>query len=325
MSVDNCAIIGGNTGGPDCGTKRKVPKKPVVGGKQFSSSEYADSDTFQAALLAAMKLPTGNASKLYAFPEIGKVAKTTEADTFGGLALTSQKRLRKGRPSYSYSVEVSQEEYMKLLAFDGKEVRVFHLDDASQFWGYRANSAANTPNTNPLKGELVYCTVSGNGFEDGENAETGIATITFSWKSIDDFEKRAAAIALPDLAPGDLVGLKDVRLSEPSAHASNVYKIKMEIPQDSKLGGDLNIFDDFGAAIAAMTFTAATGATYGTSLAVTSVAVDNTNKCLTVTFDSTAFAALAGGTKIKLTPPTAATLDAGDVTGIEIGTIVVTK
>jgi hypothetical protein len=297
----------------------------VVGGKAFTSSEYADADTFQAALIAALKLPTGNASKLYPFPEIGKVVKGTEADTKGGLALGPVRRLRKGRPVYTYSVEITQEEYIKLLAFDGVEAPVFTFDDTNQFIGYRANAAANTPNTNDLTGEIAYITISGNGFEDGENAETGVATIDVAYKSIDDFEKRSAAIKLPDLAPGDLVGLKDVRLSEPSAHVSNVHKIKMEIPQDFKLGGDLNIYDEHGAAIAALTFTAFTGATYSTPLTITTVAVDSTNKCLTVTFDSTAYTALTGGAKIKLVPPTAAVLDAADVTGLEIGYIILTK
>lgn len=324
MSTNLCSTVGGNTGGVDCGDKRATPRKIAAGGKEFSSSDYADATTLQAAFLAACKLNTGDANKLFPFPEINEVEILTEADTEGNLALGPKKRLRKGRPGYRYSVEISHQQYQKLLAFDGKTVSVFTFDENSNMWGYRANAAAYTPNTNNFKGERAYITVSGNGFSDGNNANAGVATITIAYLSVEDFEKRGTYASLPDLASGDLVGLKDVLLSEPSAHVSNVYKIKMTIPLP-KLASDLNIYDDFGVAIAALTFTAFTGATYSTSLAITSVAVDATNKCLTITFDSTAFTALSAATKIKLVPPTATVLDAASVTGIELAPIIVTK
>jgi hypothetical protein len=324
MSINLCSVVGGNTGGVACDTKRKVPKKFLVGGKAFTSSEYADSATLQTAILAAINLPTGDANKLYPFPEVLEVAVNTEADTTGSLALGPVRRLRKGRPSYTYSVEIGHLQYQKLLAFDGKTVPVFTLDDASNMWGYRAVAAANTPNTNTWKGEQAYVTISGNGFEDGANAATGVCTITVSYLSVDDFEKRGTYASLPDLAAGDMTGLLDVMLSEPQAHAANVYKIKMSIPLP-KLASDLNIYDDYGAAIAALTFTAGTGTNYATPLVITSVAVDATLKALTVTFDSTAHTALPALTKIKLSPPTVSALVAASVTGIEIGYIIVSK
>jgi hypothetical protein len=221
-------------------------------------------------------------------------------------------------------VEISHEEYQKLLAFDGVEVPIFSFDDASQWWGYRAAAAANTINTNSYKGEVVYITIQGNGFEDGSNAATGVATISVSYKSIDDFEKRGTYIKTPDMSAGDLVGLIDIMLYEPQAHASNVHKIKMSIPT-AQLGVDLNPYDEIGTALASLTWTAGTGSSYGTALTITSVAVDATLKCLTVTFDSTAYTALASGAKIKLTPPNTTALIAGNITGFEIGSIILTK
>jgi hypothetical protein len=315
MSDNFCSLVGGNTRAALCGGKRKVPKKIVAGNKAFSSSEYADAATFQAAMLAAINLPAGNSSKLFPFPEIGEVADNTEAPTMGNLALGPQRRLRKGRPAYTYSVEISHEEYQKLLAFDGVEVPIFSFDDASQWWGYRAAAAANTINTNSYKGEVVYITIQGNGFE---------ATISVSYKSIDDFEKRGTYIKTPDMSAGDLVGLIDIMLYEPQAHASNVHKIKMSIPT-AQLGVDLNPYDEIGTALASLTWTAGTGSSYGTALTITSVAVDATLKCLTVTFDSTAYTALASGAKIKLTPPNTTALIAGNITGFEIGSIILTK
>jgi hypothetical protein len=324
MSTNFCSLIGGNTRAALCGGKRKVPKKIVAGNKAFSSSEYADDATFQAAMLAAINLPSGDSNKLFPFPEIGEVADNTEAPTMGNLALGTPRRLRKGRPAYTYSVEINHDEYQKLLAFDGVEVPIFSFDDATQWWGYRGAAAANTINTNPFKGETVYITVSGNGFEDGANVATGVATISVSYKSIDDFEKRGTYIKTPDMSAGDLQGFIDIMLSEPQAHASNVYKIQATIPT-SQLGVSLNVYDDIGAGLAALTWTAGSGTSYATSLPVTSVAVDATLKALTFTFDSTAYGLLGSGAKFKLFPPNTTALIAGSIVGFEIGAIILTK
>jgi hypothetical protein len=261
---------------------------------------------------------------LFPFPEVLEVANNTEADTTGSLALGPVIRLKKGRPSYTYTVDIGHYQFQKLLAFDNKVVPVYLFDDASQWWAYRPAAASNTVNTKPITGEMALVTVSGNGFEDGANAATGKCTITFSYLSIDDFEKRSAYGILTNMSAGDLAGLVDVMLSEPQAHATNVYKIKTTIP-GPVLGQDLDIYDDYGAGLAALTWTAKTGATFSTSLAITSIAVDATLKALTVTFDSTAYTALAGGAKIKLIPPTVTTLLGANIAGYEIGDIILTK
>jgi hypothetical protein len=324
MSLDFCSTGVGNTGGLKCDKKRGVPKKIVIGSKAFSSSEYADGPTLKTAILAALNLSNGDSNKLFPFPEILEIAVTTEGNTTGSLALGPIRRLRKGRPGYTFSCEIGHYQFQQLLAWDNTIVPVFTFDDKNSWWGYRAAAAANTPNTNPLKGEMALLTIQGNGFEDGANAATGVCTFDLSFQSVDDFEKRSAYQTITDLSTGDLEGLKDVMLSEPQAHASNVYKLKMTIPVP-KVGGDLNIYDDYGSAIAALTHTAGSGTNYATSLPITSIAVDATLKCLTVTYDSTAFGLLGSGAKFKHTPPNVATLVAASVTGIEIGTIILTK
>lgn len=324
MALNSCSTVGENLGAPDCQGRRQVPGLIVVGGKEFTAAEYADSDTFQDALLAATKLSSGDSDKLYAFPVINKVTNNTEQDSTGSLALGPVVRLRKGRPSYSYVMQdLSQAQYKKLLSFDNQIVPVFTFDDASQFWGKRDGTTSNTTNTNTFKGERARVSISGNGFKDAENVETGQCVVTVSYISIDDFEKRSAFIKLPDLSSGDLVGLMDVMLSEPSAHVSNVHKIKMTVPVP-EVNGDINIYDTFGAAIAALTWNAYTGTGYTTSLTITTIAVDAVNECLTVTFDSTAYTALGAGANIKLVPPSVSVLEAADVTGIEIGYIILT-
>jgi hypothetical protein len=81
---------------------------------------------------------------------------------------------------------------------------------------------------------------------------------------------------------------------------------------------DYNVLGDYGAAIAALTHTAKSGAgDPSVALAITSVAYNvASDGLLTVTYDSTAFAAASGN--IKLIPPTPATLDTADVTNLEI-------
>lgn len=325
MSTNLCSTVGGNTGSVGCDGQRGVPRKILVGSKAFSSVEYATPDSLQTAILASINLSNGDANKLFPFPEIEEVAINTEADTTGSLALGPIKRLRKGRPAYSYSCDITWGQYQKLLAFDNKIMPVFSFDDANQMWGKRdVMLTANTPNTNPFKGELARITVSGSGFKDGANASAGVAVISVSYLSVDDFEKRGTYALLPTLAAGDMAGLLDVMLYEPSAHVSNVYKIAATI-QVPLLGGDRNIYDEFGAILAGLTWSAGTGTNYATALPITSVAVDATNKCLTFTFDNTAWTALPALTKIKVTPPTVATLVGANMVGYEIGSIIVSK
>lgn len=318
MALDLCALVGGNTGGPNCDGKRRAPKKIILGSKVFTTSDYPDEATFVAAIQAAINLDASSSSKLFPFPNIKAITPITEADTSGKLAFGATRRLRKGNPGYTYSLEIGHTQYQKLLAFDGKELPVITIDDAYQGWFYR------NPTTGSISGEMAYVTVQGSGFEDGNAVETGVATVTIAYLDVDDFEKRSAYYGFQTISVGDFQGLKDVTLIEPQAAASNVYKVAMRI-KTAKIGNDLNPWDEHGAAIAALTFTAGTGTNYGTALVITSVAADNTLKAFTVTFDSTAFTALAGGTKIKLTPPSVATLVAAGVTGVELFPIIVTK
>jgi hypothetical protein len=158
-------------------------------------------------------------------------------------------------------------------------------------------------------------------FGDASNVKS--TTIGISFVDGSDFVE-SAVVFQSTFASSDLTGLKDVYMSEPSAHVSNVYKIQMKI-KTAILNGDLNIYDDYAALIQPLTFTAFTGTNFATSMPITTVALDAANKALTVTLDTTAFAALASGAQIKLVAPTPAVLLAAGVTGIEIGSYIATK
>lgn len=314
MSTSLCGSIGGNVGQIDCDLTRGNPIKLIPGGASFSSTDYADQTTMDAAILSKLILATGNSSKLFPFPVIQGTTDKTEAAKYGTLGYGLQVKLLRSKNGYEFDVLAGSSLEKKLILWDGQIVPFFILDDKSQIAGVK-DSNGNFKGANYLVG------VEPRGYGDAQNAKT--TKITISIVDAADFVENNF-FYITALASSNIVGLKDVILSEPQAHSSNVYKIKMKIPT-TKLNGDLDIFDDFGSAIAALTFTAGTGTNYGTSLTITSVAVDNTLKALTVTFDSTMFSALSSGTKIKLTPPTPATLDNADVTGIELFPIILTK
>jgi len=314
MALSLCGSIGDNTGIIDCDLVRGNPVKIAPGGATFDSDDYADQTTMDAAILSKLILPNGNSQKLFPFPVIQGNTDQTEAAKYGNLGYGLKVKLLRSKPGYEFDVLAGSALEKKMIAWDGQIVPLYILDDKSQWAGVKDSNGI-------FRGANYLIGVEPRGYGDAQNPKT--TKITISIVDTAEFTE-SAYFHVTALSSSDIVGLKDVVLSEPQAHASNVYKVKMKIPT-SKLNGDLDIWDDYGTAIAALTFTAGTGTNYGTSLTITSVAADNTLKALTVTFDSTAFTALSSGAKIKLTPPTPAVLDAADVTGIELGSIILTK
>jgi hypothetical protein len=314
MSLSLCGSVGANTGAIDCDITRGTPIMIAPGSATFSSSDYADQTTMDAAIIAKTKLATGNTQKLFPFPVIQGAADQTEAAKYGNLGYGLKMKLLRGKPAYEFDVLAGTALEKALMAFDKKVVPLLILDDKKQFAGVKDSS-------DNYKGAKWLIGVEPSPYGDAQNAKA--TKVTISIVDSQDFVENAVFYETA-LTSTSLVGLKDVILWEPQAHASNVYKIKMKIPT-TKLNGDLDIWSDYGALIAALTFTAGTGSNYGTALTITSVAADNTLEALTVTFDSTAFTALSAGAKIKLTPPTPTVLDAADVTGVELFPIILTK
>lgn len=314
MAISLCGTVGRNTGEIDCDPVRGNPTKIMAGSSIFAAADYADSPTLKAAFINRLKRNAGDAEKLFPFPVIQGTSDKTVAAKEGSLGYGLTFKLLRGKPGYEFDVLAGSSLEKKLIAFDKKQIPLFIYDDSAQIWA-KQDSAGN------FIGVKYVVGVEPRPYGDAQNAK--VTKITISIVDAQDFVENAVVFE-SDFTTSDLVGLKDVVLSEQAAHSSNVYKILMKIPT-AILNGDINIYDTYGALIAALTFTAFTGATFGTSLAITSVAVDATNKCLTVTLDTTAFAALASGAKIKLVPPTVVTLDTANVTGVELGSIILTK
>lgn len=326
MAQDYCSQAGANTGWINCSTKRARPVQPYVGGTVFTSTDTATKSAFKSKLISATKLAAGDPGKLFPFPEIGKITNNTAAPTTGQLPFGPVKRLTKGNPTYTYTVDITWDRYQKLLAFDGKTLPVFTRCDDNEMWGFRPSADENKVNDRPFTGEMAYITIQGMGFTTGENIEDGLCTITIAYQSVDDFEKRGASVTVDNISTSDTPGLKDAIMVEKSAHASNVYKIGLIVPT-SKVGQDLDWLEEnsVNSALAALTFTAGSGTGFATTLDITSIAADTAAKALTVTFDSEDFTALANGERFILRPPSVSVLDTGGVTGIEIAPIILTK
>jgi hypothetical protein len=314
MATSLCGSAGyKNTGAIACDIERGVPVMMIVGGGTFSTGDYADSTTMDAAIISKLKLSQGNSQKLYPFPVIQGNTDKTEAAKFATLGYGLQIKTVRSKPGYEFDVLAGSTLEKKLMSFDGKNVPVLILDDKKQMWG-KKDGAAN------FLGAEYQVSVEPRGFGDAQNAKS--TKISISIVDSQDFTENAYAY-VTGLGTSSLTGLKDVTMSKLS-NATNVHKIQLKI-ETAMLGNDLNIYDDYAAAIAALTFTAFTGATFSTSLTITSVAVDAALKALTVTFDSTAYTALSAGAKIKLVPPTSTVLDTASVTGIEISDLIITK
>jgi hypothetical protein len=315
MAVSLCSQTGANTGGIDCDVTRGIPQVIIAGSKSFASADYVDSDTFEAAFSAAIKQAAGTASKLFPFPVIqGNTAKT-EAAKYSTLGYGTQIKLLRSKPGYEFDVLAGSSLEKKLIAFDGKQVPLFILDDQSNVWGVQDASGNFT-------GATYMVGVEPRDFGDAQNAKT--TKITISLVDSRDFVEYAAFMNT-SFAASDLKGLNDVKLVEPAAHAANVHYIKTYVPT-TQLGNGLDITADLGTALGSgALWSAKTGATYGTALTITSVSYDSTNERLVVTFDSTAYTALSVGDKIKLIPAAVPALDAADVTGVEIAFVILTK
>jgi hypothetical protein len=315
--ISLCGNVGANTGPIACDISRGVPKVPILGGAEFTPSQYATSEAFKEALLEAVSLANGDAGKMYPFPEIQNVVNNTEANTTGTTGLGLQLILREGRPAYTFGVLIGSNLEKQLRKFNNQVVPVMMFDANGNVWG-SLTAAKNFKGANAL----IY--VSGKPFSDGSSVDTLYTLVTMSFTSAAEFFDYAAFVNT-DFNVNELEGLLDATLSTAADNTANAHKIKVAY-QNSQLGGDLNLYDKYSAALAdEALWEAFTGAALATPLVITSVAADPTLKAFTVTFDSTAYTALGALAKIKLQLVTPTDLKAADVVGIESVPLIITK
>lgn len=318
MSVFSiCGQVAANTGTVDCDVVRGVPASIIVGSGSFLTSDYATSAGFKTAFLQKIKKANTASDKLFPFPVIQGTTDKTVAAKEGNLGYGLRVVLLRSKPGYEFDVLAGSSLEKKLMKFNNKTIPVYVFDDASNIWG-----VVNSVGT--FSGALYLLTVEPRGFGDGQNPQT--TKISISIIDSKDFTENSK-FASTDFTTSDLTGLLDAVLFITAANATNVYHIGAKILTDA-----LNSFVDVHAnsvyatgLAASANWVAKTGTTFATTLAITSVADDATNGGWTVTFDSTAYTALASGVQIKLNFTDPATLDAAGITGIEGNYIIITK
>lgn len=318
MSVFSiCGQVAANVGTVDCDVVRGVPASLIVGSGSFLTSDYATSAGFKAAFLAKIKKANTASDKLFPFPVIQGTTDKTVAAKEGNLGYGLRVVLLRSKAGYEFDVLAGSSLEKKLMKFNNKTIPVYVFDDSSNIWGV-VNGAGT------FSGAQYLLTVEPRGFGDGQNPKT--TKISISIIDSKDFTENSK-FASTDFSTSDLVGLLDAVLFQTAVNASNVYHIGAKVLTDA-----LNSFVDVHAnsvyatgLAASANWVAKTGTTFATTLALTTVADDPTNGGWTVTFDTTAYAALASGAQIKLNFADPAVLDTAGISGIEGNYIIITK
>lgn len=316
MAYSLCSTTVSNTGEQACDKSRGVARKFFIFNGAIAAADYASGTALLAKMVEYSKLSKSATNKIFPINEVQEIADASEANKEGSLGLGFKAVLLEGRPAYTAKIFAGADLLKRLRRFNGQTVRLIEYDANGVIWGTKSGT--------DFVGFQAKLFFSGNKLATGQNVEEGVANVSISILSNSEYFDNAY-YAEVDGNIEDVAGLLDVTQRKVS-NVTNVYKVAYEIEGSSVLGA-YNIYDEFGSALAALSanFSAKSGASYSTNLPVTSVAVDATLKCLTVTFDSATYTALAAATPIKLSGPTPAQLDAADIPNTEIIDLFVTK
>lgn len=313
MSYSLCGTSVDNLGEQACDKSRGVLKNLFIFNGAVAAADYVDQDTFFAKLVTNSKLSKSATNKVFPIAENQDFNDNSEADKEGtfnqGLKIT----LLEGKPGYKFKLAAGGDLLKRLRTFNNQTVRIIEYDADGVFWGTKSGT--------DFKGFQAKLFFKGNKIASGQNIEQGFVEVTVSILSATEYFDQCRWMESTGNI-SDITPLLDVNLVYASA-ASNVLSYKMEIA-GSNLIGPYSIGSEHGTAIAALTFTAKSGAgTPATALAITSAAYNATTDRLEVTYDATAYGSATGN--IQLIPPTPATLDAADVTETELISVIHAK
>ena len=308
MSLSLCQTSVDNIGEIACDKSRGVANKFLIFNGSIGSASYADADTFFAKLVTNSKLSKDDSDKIFVLNEIQEITDASEANKEGSLNLGFKATLQEGRPAYKFKFFGGADMLKRLRTFNNQTIRVLEYDANGVVWGTKSGT-----NFKGFQAKLFFV---GNKLATGQNVEEGVIEGTISILSTSEYFDNPYWMEIGDNNIEDVVPLVDAQLAYVS-HASNVLSYSLKIA-GSNLLEDYDVLADYGTAIAALTFTAQSGATtaVGTSRAITSVAY--AAGMLAVTYDSSAYTAITAGHYIKLIPPTPAVLDAADIVNLEI-------
>jgi hypothetical protein len=257
-----CGTSVENTGQQLCDKSKGVLRKLFIFNGTIEAADYVDEDTFLDTLIGYSKLTKTDSNKVFVLPEAQDLALANEANKEGSLNLGFKATILEGRPAYKVKGFAGADLLKRLRKFNNQTIRVLEYDANGVFWGTKSGTA--------FKGYQARLFFDGGYIATGQNIEEGVTEFTISILSNSEYKDNSYWMETSGNVE-DITPLLDVNLTYISK-SSNVYKIGMYIP-GSNLIGEYNAYDEIGTAVAALTFTARTGATYGTSLAITSVAV----------------------------------------------------
>lgn len=293
--ISFCGSVGANTGGIQCDTRRGNPQKIIVTSASFPITGLT-SASFEADLLEAVNLETGNSGKAYPFPEIVAVTNNTEANTEATLGNGVKLFVREGRPAYTFDVLIGTNLEKQLRKFNGQIVPILIFDDNGNVWG-KINSS------DEFVGTQANIFVSGAPFGDFTNPNT--AKVTVSFISARDFFDFAAFVST-DFNVNDLEGLLDATLSKVAASVGNVHKLGARVVNAS-LGNDVDLHDMYPTELASTTLWIGKSAA-GADVVPTTVVNNTADGGWTITFGSAVVTVNLAGPSV---------LNAADIPGIE--------
>lgn len=298
-----------NTGTPLCDLK----KKKIIGvifadsGVFFTAAHRASASAFLTEL--GVKCTAARGLRCYPMWNIRNFEDQTGEPTKGGVGnlSTSQVTVADGIPAFQFGYNSGELQHAILAKVESGSYDVFLVDEAFTVYGTRSGD-----NMVGFSTEQIY--VNPSKFPVADFVNQYSFSITFS--SMIEYKSQSAFVVTNSGITAK-VGLINVPLSVLSS-ASNVHKI-----QAIAVGGT-NLQPLYGTAISALTWTATNEQT-GAAFTVTGVADNPTDDAYNVTLDSTAWAALASGDKVRIKGPLPAALAGASVSPFEMISVVVTK
>jgi hypothetical protein len=293
-----------------------VIKNIVIFGDKLDSAATADAAAIQTALVAASLKAKTDSGKIYWLPEVQNFEDRSEQNSTGALNLGPTVMLKEGKPGYEIKVDGNSEFAKQMRKWNNKTVGILEYDSNQKLWG-RASGT-------DFYGYTAKIYVNAMRVASGQAPEEGIVTVTISFLSSTEYGDQAVALDLSEVDTSLIKTQVDGEFAV-EAHSSNVWTLSWGVDLAS-MGQKYDLLDKYATEIGtnAALFEAKTGAPgYGTALTITSVAITNGN--LVVTFDSTAYTALAASTKIKFNAKAPVTLEAADIFDVEGVPIILTK
>lgn len=305
--INICGTLGGNTGRPDCDVRMgRIKYLLLTSGKEFTESELATSESFEAALQTAMLLANSDPNKVFVFPEMRDVTDNSGDPATGTLADGFEEVLNEALPKYLLRSTPGLCVQQMMASFNGWPGKFYFVDENGILFFKITSSDGGKGLTT---GYLYTNPPKPKGSGDVQTANT---RLTFG--SIDELKSNLGALKL-DFSPADLNNMQDVILTdEETENVSGSLNNTFLVGAKTRCEGT-NIYSTYKTLLTAARWRAYTSA--GVDITITSVTPVDLSSAWQIVLNSSEYNALAEGTVIyiDLVPP--ATLVANGIEGIE--------